>query len=173
MEKFNKTKLLCNFFSNVFDLYEEQKCKLFNKILALMTMNGNHIQCEDSKLLSWLVQVMYLIWHYNFWFFVKPWPVCVSLISFINLPLICFPNNLLFSTLWILVIFPEPWKNSRSKKKKKKISLWFSGFTFGLNAAKWKQCADHWVGQAEGMQNLWSFTGVDLTTTVGPFWERH
>lgn len=51
-------------------------------------------------------------------------------------------------------------------------SLWFRSFCLGLNAAKWKQCADHRVGQTEGTQNLWSFTGVDLTTTVGPLWER-
>lgn len=51
-------------------------------------------------------------------------------------------------------------------------SLWFRSFCLGLNAAKWEQCADHWVGQTEGTRNLWSFTGVDLTTTVGPLWER-
>lgn len=55
---------------------------------------------------------------------------------------------------------------------KRSRSLWFRSFHLGLDAAKWKQCADHWVGQIEGTRNLWSFIGVDLTTTVGPLWER-
>lgn len=50
--------------------------------------------------------------------------------------------------------------------------MWFWSFRLGLDAAKWKQCADHRAGQTEGMWNLWSFTGVDLTTTVGPLRER-
>lgn len=63
---------------------------------------------------------------------------------------------------------PKPWKNESERSK----VLWFWSFHLGLDAAKWKQCAHHWVGQTEGTASLWSFRGVDLTTTAGPLRER-